>query len=201
MRRRTKIICAAIIAIAVIVAVPSALLASGGTTAVAAGAATAATPEPLMPLTQNGVSAATMQQRFVLQSGAVVSTAAGNGLRCVVLTNDGSEVGNGNCASPATIESGNDVFEIDHCTNAGTGIRRVLGLAPSGVASAILERTDGSTEQSAVIGGAFAFEQELGPTAVAATTIRWLSSAGQRVGGGALPSGTSATCLHVEGSK
>lgn len=200
MRRRTKIICAAIIAMAVIVAVPSALLASGGKTARAAGA-TAATPEPLMSLTQNGVSAATMQQRFVLQSGAVVSTAAGNGLRCVVLTNDGSEVGNGNCSSQATIESGNDVFEIDHCTNAGTGIRRVLGLAPSGVASAILERTDGSTEQSAVIGGAFAFEQELGPTAVAATTIRWLSSAGQRLGGGALPSGTSATCLHVEGSK
>jgi hypothetical protein len=191
-----------LIAVAVITAASVVLVSgSGGQAQPAHRLHLAATPPagetaPAFPLlAQNGLSSSSLRPLFALHSGAVVNEASGNGLRCLLITNDGSITGNGDCADATTIESGREIFVLDHCQTNGTGIRRIAGLAPRGVIAVELATVNGTSARFDVKSRAFAFEEKIGHEAVAATRINWLGSGGKTVRSEPLPSGSTSCRL------
>jgi hypothetical protein len=196
MRSRKSLSVAGAIAIALAVSSAAAYAAASSSVNASPGerAATVA-PGPGRQLRANGLSASDAKPLFTLANGESVGLVANDVAKCLVRSL-GSRSAGETCATTAAIAEGHGVSVGDECGSSGKNLMEITGLAPEGAADVRLISSDGTSQTTSVVSGAFKFD---GTNPVAGgpypTGIEWLGSNGSSVGTAGLPVDGDQFCL------
>jgi|HubBroStandDraft_3_1064219.scaffolds.fasta_scaffold172540_1 hypothetical protein len=149
-------------------------------------------PGPEALLRAQGVSASQAQPALTLNNGEAVGVIDSGGVRCFTLS-VGAHV-SGACSSETNIANGDAINVHDECS--GKNSMAIYGLAPVGAVEVRLENSDGTSESTTVVKGAFSFAGT-NPAAGAAypTGVRWLGAGGSSLGTAPLPVSAGQFCL------
>ena len=177
-------------------AVTTALAVSGAGAYAAANSATNASPGeqaatvgpgPERQLRANGLNTSEAKPLFSLANGERVGLVSNDVTKCLVRSLGGRFAGE-TCATTAEIAEGHAISVGDECGSTGKNLMEITGLAPEGVVSVRLISSDGTSQSTSVVSGAFKFD---GTNPVAGgpypTGIEWLGSDASRVGTAGLP--------------
>jgi hypothetical protein len=143
-------------------------------------------PGPGRQLRENGLSASDAKPAFTLANGAVGSTVSDGSTTCLVLTIRGHD--GATCASPAGIVEGHGISVADECGAGGRNLMEIAGLAPDKTQSVRLRSSDGTSQSTLVVNGAFKFD---GTNPAAGepypTNVEWIGDGGATTGSAGLP--------------
>jgi hypothetical protein len=143
-------------------------------------------PGPGRALRESGLSASNATPAFTLPDGSTVSTVTNGATTCLVRSVQGHD--GATCASPAGIAEGHGISVSDECGTGGDNRMEIIGLAPNGAQNAVLRSSDGTTQSTAVVSGAFMFDAtNPAPGAPYPKTVEWLGATGGTMGAAALP--------------
>ena len=145
-----------------------------------------------------GLDASNAKPVFALANGEQVGVVSSATVTCLVKTVGGSPAGDA-CAGPVGISQGQAITVRDECGAAEANRMEIVGLAPAGVTSVRLTRSDGSSSTTQVTGGAFRFEgRNPAPGEPYPTGVQWLVAGGAGSGSAPLPVDGDHFCLPTE---
>jgi hypothetical protein len=169
--------------------------ASSGTDAGPGEQAATVAPGPERQLRANGLNASEAKPLFTLANGARVGLVSNATAKCLVRSL-GTRFAGETCATTAEIAEGHATSVGDECGSTGKNLMEITGLAPEGVLSVRLVSSDGTSQSTSVVSGAFKFD---GTNPVAGgpypTGLEWLGSDASRVGTAGLPVQGDEFCL------
>ena len=143
-------------------------------------------PGPGRALRESHLTASNATPAFSLRDGSTVSTVTSGATSCLVRSVQGHD--GATCASPAGIAEGHGISVSDECGAGGDNRMEIIGLAPKGAQNAILRSSDGTTESTPVVSGAFMFEgTNPAPGTPHPSTVEWLGASGGTLGAAGLP--------------
>jgi len=142
----------------------------------------------------DGFNPADAKHVFTLADGMSVGILENSGAKCLIRTAGGRS--GDMCASRAAVAEGHGIAVADECGSSGRNVMEIIGLAPDGTASARLRSSDGTSQTTSVIEGAFRFD---GTNPVQGAPypigVEWLAAGGASVGTAALPVEGDRFCL------
>jgi len=161
--------------------------ANSGTNAGPGEQAATVAPGPERQLRASGLNPSEAQPLFFLANGERVGLVSNAAAKCLVL-NLGSRFVGEMCATTAEIAEGHGVSIADECATTGNNLMEITGLTPEGVLSVRLISSDGTSQNTSVVDGAFKFDAT-NPAAGAPypTGVEWLGSDASSVGTAGLP--------------
>jgi hypothetical protein len=197
LRRAKSLIAASAIAVTVAVGgVAAYAAADGGSGPNATPLAQLSTgaPGPDHFASADGLDPADAKYVFTLANGASVAIMGNDLSECLIRT-IGARTGD-MCASTAGIAEGHGISVGDECGSSGNNLMEILGLAPEGAVSARLRSSDGTSQTTPVIDGAFRFDGT-NPTEGKPypTGVEWVAADGASMGSAALPVEGDNFCL------
>jgi len=152
------------------------------------------TPGPGRQLREAGLNAAAAKSAFTLPDGVAAGTVGNATMRCLVLDVRGHT--DARCASPSAIAEGRDIGVRDECGSGGRNLMEITGLAPQGTAGVRLASSDGTSQITPVVSGAFKFDgTNPAKGAPYPTGVEWLDGAGGVTGTASLPVGGDEFCM------
>jgi hypothetical protein len=168
--------------------------ANSGTDAGPGERAATVAPGPERQLRANGLNASEAKPLFTLANGQRVGLVSNATAKCLVLSFSSRFAGE-TCATTAEIAEGHGVSIADECATTGKNLMEITGLAPEGVVTVRLISSDGTSQGTSVLSGAFEFD---GTNPVAGgpypTGLEWLASNGSAVGRAGLPVNGNQFC-------
>jgi hypothetical protein len=100
------------------------------------------------------------------------------------------------CASTSGIAEGHGISVGDECGSSGKNLMEITGLAPEGAMSARLRSSNGTSQRTPVIDGAFRFDgTNPAEGAPYPTGVEWMAASGASMGSAALPVEGDNFCL------
>jgi hypothetical protein len=149
-------------------------------------------PGPEAFLRAQGVNASQAQPALTLNNGEAVGVIDSGGVRCFTLS-VGTHV-TGACSSETNIAKGEAIQVHDECS--GKNSMAIYGLAPVKAVEVRLENSDGTSESTSVVKGAFSFAgTNPAPGATYPTGVQWLAAGGSSLGTAPLPVSAGQFCL------
>ena len=183
----------AVVAISAVVAYAAVGAGSGPTASPLAQLRTGA-PGPDRFAGTDGLNPADAKHVFTLANGVSVGI-VGNALSKCVIRTIGGRTG-ATCASTAAIAEGHGISVGDECGATGRNLMEIVGLAPEGATNVRLRSSDGTSNTTPVIGGAFRFD---GTNPVKGAPypigVEWEAATGASMGTAALPVEGDNFCL------
>jgi hypothetical protein len=142
----------------------------------------------------NGLNAQDATHVFSLRNGESVGIVGDATAKCLVRTLGSRQAGEG-CSLVSGLAQGNGITVSDECGSGEKGFMEILGLAPTSAASVRLLSSDGTSQLTSVVNGAFRFEGMNPPKgAPYPTGVEWVSGAGTGAGTAPLPVGGDGFC-------
>jgi hypothetical protein len=152
------------------------------------------TPGPDHFASADGLNPADAKYVFTLANGVPVGIVENNLAKCLIRT-VGGRTGD-MCASTVAIAEGHGISVGDECGSSGRNLMEIIGLAPEGAASARLRSSDGTSQTTSVIDGAFRFDgTNPAEGAPHPTGVEWTGASGASMGIAALPVEGDHFCL------
>jgi hypothetical protein len=153
-----------------------------------------ANPGPQAFVQAYNLSTSEGQAAFTLHDGQTVSVLDQGTTRCL-LHGIGTQT-TGRCFPQAEVSEGQAVTVYDECASGGKNLMEITGLAPAGTAGVRLISSDGSSQDTAVVDGAFKFEgTNPAQGAPYPTNVEWVASSGAAAGSAELPVKAGQFCL------
>jgi hypothetical protein len=142
----------------------------------------------------DGLNPADAKYVFTLADGASVAIVGNDLSKCLIRT-IGTRTAD-MCASTAAIAEGQGVSVGDECGTSGRNVMEIVGLALSGAVSARLRSSDGTSQTTSVIDGAFAFDgTNPAQGAPYPIGVEWVAGDGATIATAALPIEDDNFCL------
>lgn len=143
-------------------------------------------PGPEAFLAPYGVSASERQAVFTLDNGQTVSVIDKESTRCLLHGKESQVVGR--CFSAQAVNAGEAVTVSDECGSSGSNLMEITGLAPEGATNVKLSISNGTSQETSVVDGAFRFQgTNPGQGDPYPTGVEWLSGSGGSTGSAGLP--------------
>lgn len=144
-------------------------------------------PGPERQLRSNGLNASEAKPLFSLANGESVDLVANDQTKCL-LRALGSKFAGETCATLSEIAEGHAISISDECGSPGKNLMEITGLTPAGASEVRLISSDGTSQSTSVISGAFKFDDtNPAPDAPYPTGVEWVSANGSSAGTAGLP--------------
>jgi hypothetical protein len=190
LRRPKSLIAASAVAVAVGGVAYAAADEGGGPNATPLAQLSTGAPGPDHFARADGLNPADAKYVFTLANGVSVAIVGNDLSKCLIRT-IGTRTGD-MCASMAGIAEGHAIAVGDECGTSGQNLMEIVGLAPAGAVSARLSSSDGTSQTTPVIDGAFRFDgTNPAESAPYPTGVEWVAPGGTSMG--------TAASLPVEG--
>jgi hypothetical protein len=142
----------------------------------------------------DGLNPADAKHVFTLANGVSVGIVANSLSKCLIRS-VAARTGD-MCASTAAIAEGHGIAVGDECGTNGRNLMEIIGLAPEGAANARLISSDGTSQTTPVIDGAFRFDgTNPAEGAPYPTGVEWVAASGASMGTAGLPVEGDNFCL------
>jgi hypothetical protein len=153
-------------------------------------------PRPEAFIASYGLKASEGKAAFTLQDGQTVSVIDSGSTRCMLHGVEAKVAGR--CFTEEAVSAGEAITVGDECGSGGENRMEITGLAPEGTVGVRLNSSDGASQETTVVDGAFRFEgtnpAEDGPHP---TGVEWLDGNGAASGSAALPVSGDGFCLPI----
>jgi hypothetical protein len=191
--RRSRVLLVALLVSAIAAGAAAYALASTGGTPVEQ---LQANPGPEAFLQANGVNASEAEAAFTLEDGQTVSVINNGSTRCL-LHGVGTRK-TGRCYQPGEVSEGVALSVYDECGSGEKDLMEITGLAPDGTTGVRLNSSDGTSQETTLIDGAFKFEgTNPAHDAPYPTTVQWITD-GAASSAVALPVNDHEFCVPSE---
>jgi hypothetical protein len=142
----------------------------------------------------DGLNPADAKYVFTLANGVSVGVVENNLSKCLIRTIGTRSAAT--CASTAAIAEGHGIAVGDECGTSGKNLMEIVGLAPEGAVSARLRSSDGASQTTSVIDGAFRFDgTNPAEGAPYPTGVEWATTSGASLNTAPLPVQGDNFCL------
>jgi hypothetical protein len=190
--KRSKLMLLGILVAAIGVSFAAYALADGAPGGTVAQMKSAPGPEAFVQ--SYGLTSSEGQLAFTLKDGESVKVLEKGSSRCL-LHGVGSHF-DGRCFPDAAVNEGSGISVYDECGTSGKNLMEITGLAPAGVSGVRLLSSDGTSQETSVVDGAFRFEgTNPGQGDPYPTSVQWIKSSSGAGGSAQLPVSGGQFCL------